>query len=188
MCAALVATYTFAASPVIVDATGRILAFYEGPVDPNSLYLRGITTQGFVVIYRMDVAEMEQGSDASGGSTFSGDAIYFSGPMCTGSTFGRLDAGPPPYGYNGGFLFKSSNDVWYVPKNAPVTTENPQSVRSGGNCSPTIQMGTYVPVFPNDPIVTGLSNTPPQAPLRIEVATINDPSGLLLRDGFETVG
>lgn len=190
VCAALAASHALAASPVIVDATGRVLAFYLGRTQTEG-EVYAISTQGYVIkfVMKTGVVSVLPGNAAGTDNDASPSAVYFAGLGCTGATYFVINNGTSPP-YLGGYVFRSAfdNAHWYVPKAAAHVTPTVLSARDldNGNCFPAPPGGTYVPVLPNDPAITGFSAAPVVAPLRIEVATINDPSGLLLRDGFET--
>lgn len=189
VCAALAAAHVYAASPVIVDATGRVMAFYVGPVETSRV--RGVTTEGFLLeFYMTEGALSAVPADAAGAGAYgvTTGTMYFTEPNCGGTAFGQLSNGSVPY--RGGIVFEVEfqQQRWYVPKYPTIQNFTAASERQNANftCSASNVTGLFVPIFPNDPAITGFSNLPFTPPLRIEVATISDPSGLLLRDGFET--
>lgn len=188
--ATIAAAQALAASPVVVDATGRVLGFYQAPTNPDVVRL--ISTQGYVAKINMKTAAFSvvpgNAVDASDG--IGTGAVYYAGLNCTGDPFYSVaSAGETKLG---GWVFWSENDngLWFVPKAPTIVQFTAQSGRSldSGSCSNTSFSSDFTRAYPNDPGTTGVSNTPPVAPLRIEVATVADPSGLLLRDGFETIG
>lgn len=177
-----------AASPVIVDANGNVLAFYStGALSAGNA--RGVTTEGFSVVF-----ELKTGAVSSTWGIDPGEArmdmvrTYYSQAGCTGSAY-MVTTGVASF--IGGVVFQISDQLRYIPKSTPNANYPVMSYRETGtgNCVNSTNISFVgVPVFPNDPEVTGLPNVLAYpAPLRIEVATINEPSGVLLRDGFESL-
>jgi len=177
-----------AASPVVADASGRIVGFYQGPVEPD--VVRVISTQGYVTRINMKTGgySVSPGNAVNSQDQVSTSAVYYASANCSGNAFYTVGQ---PVGTNlGGWVFwsEADNALWYVPKAPVISQFTALSVRplDSGPCSNISVFGDYTPARLNDPNVTGISNTPPQAPLRLEVATISTPSGLLFRDGFES--
>lgn len=179
-----------AASPVIVDANGNVLAFYSTGIGAGAA--RGVTTEGFTTAFEMKTGAVSAtwGIDP-GESSITMNRTYYSQASCTGSSYMEVSG---VSGFTGGVVFRvggSQEQLRYVPKSTPAANYPVMSYRETGtgNCVNSNNIGFVgVPVFPNDPGVTGLPNVLAYpAPLRIEVATINEPSGVLLRDGFESL-
>lgn len=186
---ALTAANVQAASPVVVDATGRVLGFYQGPTGAD--HVRIISTQAYVMKVAMKTGSIQDqpNNAADNNDGIDTSAVYFTGPNCTGDSYYPAgDPGPKL----GGWVFWASIDasLWYVPKQPQIVQFTAMSVQplDSGPCTNVSVFGGYIRAQRNDPAVTGFSNEPMVAPLRIEVATISNPSGLLLRDGFEPVG
>lgn len=188
--AAISASHALGASPVVADATGRILGFYQAPTSPDVVRL--ISSQGYVAKINMRTAaySVAPGNAVDAEDGIGTGAVFFAAQNCVGDPFYPVTSATEAK--FGGWVFWSANDnaLWYVPKAPTIVQFTAQSVRplDSGSCSNTSFPSDFTRAHPNDPGITGVSNTLPIAPLRIEVATIADPSGLLLRDGFEPLG
>ncbi len=180
-----------AASPVIVDANGNVLAFYSTGYGAGGL-VKGVTTEGYQVVLDARTGRVSGvGLDPSSASV-DGLRTYYSEGGCTGNAYMVVNG---VSGFTGGtvFLVDGAQPVLrYIPKATIPTATAVMSYRETGtgNCAGFMNANfVVVPVFVNDPAITGLPNTLVYpAPLRIEIATISEPSGRVFRDGFETVG
>jgi hypothetical protein len=182
--ACLLAQSTSAGSPVVSDASGSVLGFYLGP-NNISTSVTVVTTTGFIVQYETETGVMlstpvdawgEQGSNVSN--------LYFTTPDCTGQAY-ITSSGV----YRGGSVARQiGGQIYYVQKGATALALDDQSRMTGGVCQTGSNTSSdLMPVFPNDPNVTGVSNTPPATGrLRIEVADMRGANSFrVFRDGFE---
>jgi hypothetical protein len=190
LAAVLVSFPLQAASPVLIDATGRILGFYAEVRDSTPVV---VSPQGYLVRYDLRNARVSsEYTDLLGGGTSLGGALYYSVPNCAGDpyvSYPQLSAG--------GFVFSlgsfeptlpRADLLFYVPKGLTQEVQFTTASRLllDGTCqNGNTATGPFLRVYPNDPNETGVPGQP-AGPLRLEVGAIDDPSGLLLRDGFES--
>ena len=178
-----------AASPVVVDANGVILGFYQGPntADAGATVVV-ITTQGYVARYdRVSGVMSFEPPDAWTQFTYGRiQALYFESADCSGDPYI-----PVSESFTGGTVAaqQESGDRYYIPKNSgEVTLVNLSRRLQNGQCqSGQTASGTLMRVYPNDPNVTGVQNEPAVGPLRIEVVTIGGSSFDVFKDGFEPI-
>ena len=147
------------ASPVIVkDGGGNLVGSVIG-ADPSSVF--AITQQGYLV-----QVQLHSGNIFSTGTSFN---RYYETSDCSGQAYTNLPNGMPF-----GLVFTETfneplSPLWYVQKkDLPLTSATITAVFSGGNC------GTAGPfqwdaarLYPNDPNVTGVQQSPYQPPLVI---------------------
>lgn len=163
-------------SPVVRDSVGRTIGYYSGTyftqramfvVSPTG-YTFGVGGDGRVVSY----------AGPADGSQVNPDGFYFESTDCSGQAY-TMDRS------FGGFVTRASTGLIYVPKGAESALRivSSRGNAAGGNCVQLQQTMDVVPVFQNDPEVTGVPNTDFTPPIVIGVARdVHE----VLRDGYET--
>lgn len=180
----LIASGQGLASPIIVDANGRTVGFYQG-LGVNGLEV-GVTLTGYRFGFERKTGKLAPTPDL--GTNFW--SVFFSEPNCSGQAY--VEAANRVGGFVAipDFEFQATADppVYYVPQDVPpiVSIQRRSTLNYEG--SPPLTLGCYndgtpstvdaIPVQPNSPGETGIQSPRFQPPLRAI-------SSWLFRDGFE---
>ena len=108
--------------------------------------------------------------------------VLFESTDCSGQAYASIQNNSVA----GGFIFRSTfSGVWYVPKSATSEVQRSFQSKLGvlGACTSTSGTNFSMPVFLNDPSVTGVTPDTYLPPLTL--AAIGTPR--LFEDGFETL-
>jgi len=186
-----------AESPAVVDANGAILGSYIGSTGPRS------SGQAMPVTSMLDVVSstgylfsiFQQSGDVAGSFRIPGvqaqalpATLFFESTDCTGQAYVDTTQSPDVV-VMGGFVFnrKSAVDpgLWFSPKTS-VSTEISYGSAVGPNlgnvCSAESGQRNALPVYPNDPQVTGVNSASNPGPITISQANV---PRVLFRDSFE---
>jgi|CXWL01.1.fsa_nt_gi hypothetical protein len=179
------------ASPIVVDANGRIVGFYQGARIEGYEY--GVSATGYRFGFNRETGRLEHPSDLN---TNSEGRVFFTSSDCTGQAYIQAQPSskigmvvPAAYPRYDGALIGDPL-VFYLPQTGrpPIqTVMRGSSWEWAGSglpsyplqCVPdqTAPQQAY-PLQPNDPDATGIPTSRFQAPLRVI-------SSWLFRDGFE---
>lgn len=186
-----------AESPAVVASNGAILGSYAGSTGPRSAGQALPATSILDVIsstgYMFSV--FQQSGDIGNSFRIPGvlaqalpATIYFESADCTGQGFVDT-AQDPSVSVLGGFVFnnKSSSHqgLWFSPKTSAsveVTVGSTVGPNAGNSCSPNSGTRNALPVYPNDPQVTGVMSATNAGPITISQANV---PRVLFRDSFE---
>ena len=117
------------------------------------------------------------------GVTYDFTALLFSSNNCTGQAYVATGGS----GQAGGMVFGAgSRGVYYVAK-TPTASISAMGSSFNGNACGANSPANYdvVPAIPNDPVTTGVPNTPFTSPLRLEMVPLSQ-FFELFRNGFES--
>jgi len=184
--AGLLPSHACATNAVVADANQRVLGLYVGQfAGVRSDQVKVISSKGFTAIYDRNTGQIVSAVQDPWGNTGAGTSeLFFSSADCSGTRYAEA-----PTGFTGGGVGRvgSSSQLIYIEKNAPrVAFTSASRLTAGGVCEPgNFFPGPFVEAKPNDPTVTGISNEPATAPLKIEVASIGGSSFDVFRNGFE---
>ena len=166
-------------APSVLDGNYELIgAFLGGSPEAFPDPYQGITGQvvrNYVVLsktdYMFEVALIDGTIKSNVGFQQSG--VYFSGPGCQGQAY-ATDI--PPSGLAQGYVFQSRSNVdptttYYVEPDSEYV-DNPGDIRGSAYLSSGCQSSVAssldkVPVFPNDPEITGVTGEAYPTPIRI---------------------
>jgi len=153
----------YGAAVVLLDSTGAFIGIYLGAN-------RIVTQQGY-----------EVGIDRGTGEVFNPGApgfVWYASDDCTGQGFYNVGS----KGFGGiVIIFPGGTALYYSPLDSEVTRSFAyQSELGSGGCLFAPGQGNVVPVFLNDPAVTGIISRIYSTPLIVEVR-----EECVFRDGFE---
>lgn len=145
--------------PVVVkDGSGNLVGTVIG-AEPSTVF--AMTKQGYLV-----QVELHSGNIFSTGTTFN---RYYETSDCSGQAYTNLPNGMPL-----GLVFTETwneplSPLWYVQKDLPLTPVTITTVlSSAGNCTSTGPcQWDAARMYPNDPNVTGVQQSPYEPPLVI---------------------
>ena len=186
-----------AESPAVVDANGAILGSYIGSTGPRYTGGVSVPTSMLDVIsptgYLFSV--FQQSGDVANSFRVPGvqaealwATLYFESADCTGQAYVDTTQAPDVV-VMGGFVFNRKSAVhpglWFSPKTS-VSTEisygSAVSPNLGNVCFADSGQRNALPVYPNDPQVTGVNSASNPGPITISQANV---PRVLFRDSFE---
>lgn len=184
----------FAQSVIVRDAAGTTVGIFVGNAGPSfdNLAQTGLpafqvvsstgyvahlaVTSGKIVQVNRDLFGLGDGSNIG--------QIVYTTPDCSLQPYFALNASSAsPIGGFVAVVSSPQYEVWYADRAEVGVTRQFQSTRNfQGTCQPQNFQGLSIPALPNDPAVTGFSNTPYVGPLRL---TVIERPPFEFRDGFE---
>jgi hypothetical protein len=178
LCAAT-SVATAQSAGVVVDATGTALGLFAGEDGSTIVH----SARGYRFAVRADNGTVASPTTDVGGVTYD-SALVFTSVNCTGQAYVTVSSAGAVSG--GMVLPAGSRGLHSIDKAVQAQVLAMGSSFSGTACT-TITPGLFavVPAHPNNPAVTGVSNTPYAPPIRLELL----PLSMLYRvfsDGFES--
>lgn len=176
---------SWAQSVQVRDANGALVGLYLDSVSAGATpAFRVLTSTNHVANIDASTGRVVEqrpnlGFTAAGFSS----SLAFTSSNCTGQAYVITQPVAPA----SGFVIDVGENayvLYFAPRGEQPTVRSFSSTgRVGGSCAQGPGMGTTLRVFPNDPSVTGLPNTPFAPPLSLSAAAT---PWLLFKDGFET--
>ena len=111
--------------------------------------------------------------------------LYYSDSNCTGQAYIDVDSTGQHAG--GVVVNAGSRGLYYVTKPTDATPVAMGAEFDGQNCNAIVpSVLPVVPVFANDPAVTGVPNMPFAMPIHLEVVPLSQFLHIIFRNGFES--